>query len=375
MSAPQIRGWCPGAYTPMRSGDGLILRVRPRMARLSAAQVRGLCAAAIEFANGAIELTNRANLQLRGVTEAAYGPLVERLLALNLLDGDPDTEARRNIVVTPFWQPGDLSERLGLELIARLGELPGLPAKFGFAVDCGAAPVLTATPADIRLERGVTGGVVLRADGATWGRSVAPDRAVNEVIALTRWFATRRDDEHRRMAHLSDRLPTDWKQEMPVPASAPVTPGRRGEGLMQGTAFGSMSARALDRLMRDTGAACLVVTPWRMILLPGATKADTRDFIADADSALLRAHACPGAPSCATASVETRALAATLADRVGGGTLHVSGCAKGCAHPAAADWTLVGRDGAFDLVRNGAPWDEPVRRSLSPGQAEQLFGE
>ena len=30
MSAPVIQGWCPGALRPMMSGDGLVVRVRPR---------------------------------------------------------------------------------------------------------------------------------------------------------------------------------------------------------------------------------------------------------------------------------------------------------------------------------------------------------
>ena len=32
MSAPQVKGWCPGAHRPMMSGDGLVVRIRPRLA-------------------------------------------------------------------------------------------------------------------------------------------------------------------------------------------------------------------------------------------------------------------------------------------------------------------------------------------------------
>ena len=71
MSAPVVQGWCPGAHRPMMSGDGLVVRVRPRLARLSAAQTLGLCDLALRFGNGTIDLTNRANLQLRGVAEDA----------------------------------------------------------------------------------------------------------------------------------------------------------------------------------------------------------------------------------------------------------------------------------------------------------------
>ena len=46
--------------------------------------------------------------------------------------------------------------------------------------------------------------------------------------------------------------------------------------------------------------------------------------------------------------------------------VHVSGCAKGCAHPRPAAATFVGRDGRFDLVLNGRPWDDPVQRGIDP---------
>ena len=42
MSRPDAKGWCPGAYRPMMSGDGLVVRVRPVLARLTQAQVLGL---------------------------------------------------------------------------------------------------------------------------------------------------------------------------------------------------------------------------------------------------------------------------------------------------------------------------------------------
>ncbi len=37
--------------------------------------------------------------------------------------------------------------------------------------------------------------------------------------------------------------------------------------------------------------------------------------------------------------------------------LHVSGCAKGCAHPGPAALTLTGTAAGFDLIRNGTAAD------------------
>ena len=72
----------------------------------------GLCALAARLGSGEIELTNRANLQIRGVGDAGHEPLLQGLAQLGMLDADPAIESRRNILVAPFWQPGDLTQRL-----------------------------------------------------------------------------------------------------------------------------------------------------------------------------------------------------------------------------------------------------------------------
>ena len=185
---PPAKGWCPGAYRPMESGDGLIVRVRPVLARLTAEQAYGLCEAARACGSGIIDLTSRANLQIRGVRPDTHGPLLERLGGLGLLDADPALESRRNILVDPYWQAGDDTARVAAALTARLGDLPPLPAKFGFAVDAGTGRRLAAASADIRVERGTGGGLILRADGAPLGRPVAVEDAVDAVIALAHWF-------------------------------------------------------------------------------------------------------------------------------------------------------------------------------------------
>ena len=102
MSAPAIRGWCPGAHRPMQSVDGLVVRVRPPLGALNADQARGLADLSDRFGNGLIDLTNRANLQLRGVTQAGHAPLLSELERLRLLD-DSITEGRRNIVIDVFY--------------------------------------------------------------------------------------------------------------------------------------------------------------------------------------------------------------------------------------------------------------------------------
>ncbi len=365
MSAPIVQGWCPGAHRPMMSGDGLVVRVRPRLARLSAAQALGLCELAERFGNGTIDLTNRANLQLRGVQEADHQPLLAELSALGLLDAEPGIEVRRNILTSPLYQVGDLTARLAQELIDRLADLPALPAKFGFAIDTGPERLLAGDSADIRLETAADG-LILRADGAETGRKVSETEAIDQLIALAMWFSETYTPETRRMARVvaAKGLPPEWQGSPPDPEGALLQPGGCELGTLYGAAFGQLPARQLLELIQNSGASALRVTPWRLILLEGGAAIPAPAFVTDGTDPLMTTDACPGAPFCPQAQVETRDIARALAPRVSG-SLHVSGCAKGCARMGVADITLVGHNGRFDLVKQGRAGDEPCQHGLT----------
>lgn len=369
MTAPIVRGWCPGAHTPMRSGDGLIFRVRPRRGRLSRAQMAGLCDVAIRYGSGQIDLTNRANLQVRGVREADFDAVLSALGKLELVDADPDGERRRNILVDPFWKEGDLTSRLAERLERSLASLPELPSKVGFAIDTGIAPILTGAPADFRLEMS-EGGLILRADGCAGGRPVTEGNAMAALAEMVEFFDRNRTPERRRMATVAAAtpLPPEWTDVPPLPTATLPMPGLSRAGAVFGAAFGRIEAAAIIMLLKQAAAPGVRITPWRMIVLEGAGMVETPDFITTRDDALMHIDACPGAPLCPQASVETRSLAfraAKLAPR----DLHVSGCPKGCARGRRADIVLVGRGGRFDLVRNGLAGDTPAASGLSEDEA------
>lgn len=367
----EIKGWCPGALRPMRSGDGWVVRVRPRRARLTGAQALGLCDAAQAHGAGLIDLTNRANLQIRGVSDAALRPLQDALGALDLLDSDPDLEARRNILIAPDWRADDDSTRLWDNLAARLADLPALPPKMGFAVDAGPAPILTQDPADFRIERGEAG-LILRADGHALGTALPPGREIDHMIRLCHWFIASGGAASGRMARHLAALP-DWAvwDAAPLPARARLAPGATPLGLILGAAFGQVIARDLAVVLRSAQEPAIRITPWRALVLEGVQKATLPDsLIAAPAHPALQVDACAGAPLCPQASVETRALALALAPHVQG-SLHVSGCAKGCARARPADITLTGRDGRFDLQVGG----HITRTGLHAAQVLEHFQE
>ncbi|MBC9245930.1 precorrin-3B synthase [Paracoccus sp. 11-3] len=380
MSAPILRGWCPGAYRPMASGDGLVVRIRPPLGELSSSQAIGLADLARRYGHGIIQMTNRANLQIRGVAESDHAKMLDRLVALDLVPHDSRLDAQ-NIILDPLRASpsNDVQAKIAVALSEALHdpEPISLPAKFGFVVDTGAARRLGHISGDIRIEAH-RDTLLVRADGCRMGRPVhSVTEAVSNALMLTRWFLETggvNAEGRGRMADLiaSGAVPPEPLRGTlpPNPAADPPLPGPTQNGYCVAAAFGQLTSDDLH-FLADCGAPWMRLTPWRMMFLPivelpmGFPRAST--LIADPLQPLLRVDACPGAPACPQASVETRALARKLAPSLRPQeTLHISGCGKGCARSRPADVTLVGRNGRFDLVRHGTAKDIPDVCSIAP---------
>ncbi|MAJ77187.1 precorrin-3B synthase [Sulfitobacter sp. TMED3] len=376
MSAPQVFGWCPGALRPMMSGDGLVVRLRVPMGRLSPEQIRHVATLARTYGNGMIDLSARANLQLRGVTTDSHAALIDGLREIGLVDADLAAEARRNITVTPFWQDGDDSQRVAQTLARALSNhgAPDLPSKFGFAIDCGERPVLTRTSADIRVEHSAAG-LICRADGAGMGQPVTVDTAADAALALARWFLDTggvTDGRGRMAAHIATQGAPEAADTPPLPAVAPPEPSVTAHGTLLGFAFGQTTAESFAQLA-ELGA--LRLTPWRMVLIEGAAITEPLpDFITDARDPRRRVQVCTGAPGCRQALSDTRDAARAIAAHLSpdsDDTIHISGCAKGCAHPAPAPVTLTAsHDGHFTLIRHGRAGDPPQSAPLTVTQIQ-----
>jgi precorrin-3B synthase len=373
-----VRGWCPTALRPMLSGDGFLVRVRPREGRLTSAQASRLAKLATTLGNGLIDLTGRANLQIRGVRERDRQALAAALDRLSLVDADGEREAQRNILVAPYWREGDCTQLLAAELECALAAASvGLPEKFGFAIDCGQMRVLAQAPADIRIERGAQGGLIVRADGAQEGCAVAQEEAVPTALALAKWFATSAQRRGRMATHIAGgaKLPRAMAgSARPAPEMDTPCPGVVVGGTLVAFAFGQLQSETLALLA--TLAPGLRMTPWRMLLIEGLYEVPQLDgVLTRPDDALLRVTACTGAPGCPEAQADTRRLATALAAHIpADARLHVSGCAKGCAHPLPSSVTLVGTANGFDLVRDGCARDVPDMYGLYPAQILAKIG-
>jgi precorrin-3B synthase len=365
MIAWEIKGWCPGALRPMQSGDGLVVRIRPPLGRLTPAQAAAIAQAAETHGNGTLDLSARANLQLRGVTETSHPRLIDDLSAQGLIDPDIETESLRNLIVIPFRDAQ--TSALATTLTAALAKMPRLPGKFGFALDTGARPVLTGASADIRVERATDGRLIARPDGHPLGQPVTD--LAEDAIAMADWFVANGgiSNGRGRMAALIAKgiVPPNCTLAPAEPLPIP-SPGLHADGTLVALAFGQMRAKTLVALA-DLNHE-IRPTPWRMLLLVGATELPAvSGLITNPSDPILRITACTGATACPQALGDTRKLARHLAPHLAPGqTLHISGCAKGCAHPSAAETTLTATGEGYDLIRNGTAHDTPSLTGLTP---------
>jgi precorrin-3B synthase len=300
----------------------------------------------------------------------------------------------------------------GLEQrLATDASLHTLPYKFGFAVDDGGLLGLATVPADVLFVACQTvDGPAFRIHLAGAPRNCLgpcrPETIAEAATTLVHVFLRLRTTRTRRMRDLvaslgaetiareaglalasmlnSDRtaLPSAFLGAHPLGAA-----GFLGLGLP----FGRIAAGDLAELASaatSMGAHDLRLTPWRAILIPVpsmgrarmlSASLDRRSFILDPEDPRRRIAACPGAPSCERATTRVRddaaQLAATFAGPSGSDTMiHISGCAKGCAHPRAATVTLVGRNGRYDVVRNDVASGSPAEHGLTLEQAVEGMG-
>ena len=394
----------------MKSGDGLIVRIKPRVGDLQMDTLIALAGAARRYGNGQIDLTRRANLQLRGVTHETLSPLLLCLTDRGLLDANDEAEAVRNILVSPLAgsDPSELLDvrPLALEL-ARLLETDGslwrLPAKFAFLVDGGGALPLDAERADIRLraiaaeeEARIAVGID-RPDRTLWLGATTPEAAPAAAVHVAHALLENLPADGR--VRLLDLAESDVEKIRAAvsgivdPLEAPPLLRVRTSpvGLLKDGAyvfaagiavpFGRVESDTLRALAEALGAAGVVelrLSPWRALYVPlrhgipahsVLRAAAALGLIVDDKNPLLKVTACAGAPACCSATTDTRGDARLLAEALEAfpeiRSVHVSGCPKGCARSEPADLVLVARGNGYGLVRNGTASDPPERSIAS----------
>ena len=414
MNAPTVMGRCPSLMSPMEAGDGLLVRVKPRAATLAAEQADAVAEAADRYGNGIVELTNRGHLQIRGLSHAGIEGLCRSMAEAGLAGASPRAEAVRNVLADPLG-PNDPRARLDShDLTRRLGAvlegdpaLHALPDKFGVLVDAGIALPLAGCTADIMV-RSEGDGAIVALDGGDRSLPLvvgAVEDAVRRLLsAFLSWFEDRDGHDASRPPRMKDMVAAcgadgvfraaglhgetrpderpGGPAKRPLPGFVQVADGPRGCFLL-GAPFGGIEAERLADLAemaRLFSDGTIRISPWKAAVLCCVSRADApalrsraakAGFVVEPDDPRARIVACAGRPRCASAEADTRADAAlaAAAGRMPEGVVHVSGCAKGCAHPSPAAVVLLATPRGYDLIRNGGPVDTPERTGLTPEEA------
>jgi precorrin-3B synthase len=381
------RGACPGLLAPMATGDGLLARLTPTGSTIPLDAFTRLCAAARAQGNGIIEITSRGSIQIRGL-RAASAPLFAAdaaLLGIGI-DGIPVvTDPLSGLDADGMLDANMLAAGIQIALAAA-SFADRVSAKISIVVDGGGALHLDALAADVRLRAidARTVHVALGGDAET-ARSlgaVARERTAECTLRLLETLAAMAPHARMREAIQGQGWSAlksaigSFVVGYPAPATrAAAEPigvhvlrdGRCALGI--GLPFGHSDSETLSHLVyaaRRAGASGLRTCPGRTLLLVGVTldaaeallaEAGARGFIVDPADPRRRVVACAGAPICASGEIPARAIAPAIADAarpwLDGEIVHVSGCAKGCAHPAPAPVTVIGRHGRCDVLLDG----------------------
>lgn len=385
---------CPGLWRVVPARDGGICRVKLPGGLLTSAQARAVAEAARLYGSGVLELTNRSNLQLRGVREECQEPLVQHLLAAGLGPRNPAADDVRNLLLSPA-AGRDRSAHLDIRplagrLLALLENTPEfhlLSAKFAIQLDGGEAMAMLDHPHDLWLSA-LPGGTHLAFGLAGCPRdaalgAIALEQAEILVEAVLQLFL-QLAGIHPRMRQLLAELPAEqFLARLPLalqrPALAPVRPrydspplGAHMQAqpgwvmLLAGAPLGRLQAdqlHALAELADTEGGGELRLTPWQGVLLPdvpGSRRAVVAQTLHDLGllletrAPLARLLACSGLPGCARAQADTKADARRLAECLPAqiAQVHLSGCPRSCAAAHVAPYTLLAQPGGrYDLYR------------------------
>jgi precorrin-3B synthase len=390
------RGACPSLATPMQTGDGLLVRLRPVAAALTARDLHALAGLAREHGNGLIEITARGNVQLRGLSADTVPHLAAGLSADGIV---PQTGVAIEVPPLAGIDPSEIADAAPVaEALRRAVAGAGLQLapKLAIVIDGGGQLNLGDTVADIRLD------AVAQAEGFVWRLSVGGDRTTAKAVALLTLEAVI-DDTMTVVEALSAIGPAARGRDLdvkalggnPVPLALPAVPSQHPLGLHDiggeivlglAPAYGQMHADHLAALL-DGLSACGAVefrlAPHRTLLVRGLSEAtlgaarahaDREGFWSSADAPGRAISICAGAAGCASGTFDTHAAADAMvahADTLLDGSVdvHISGCPKGCAHPAGAAVTLCGTVAGIGLVAHGRAGDTPAA-TVSPETLE-----
>ena len=355
---------CPGALQTHAAADGALARVRVPGGLLTGGQLRALAAAARDLGDGALELTSRGNVQLRGLTDGAEAELGDRLATVGLLPS-ASHERVRNVLASALTgrAGGHVDVRPWVRAldagICADPALAALPGRYLATLDDGRGDA-AGLGGDVGLLALSPVEVALTLAGTDSGLRAHPDDAVALALAATRAFLDERAAQGGtawRLAELDDGVAAvtarlSGRRGVTVDLPAAPMPGPVGAAAQHDGRTALVAVVPLGRLSADQAelltrlADDVQLTPWRSVVVPDLAEDAVDDaavalhrtgMVFDADSAWTRVTACAGRPGCAKSLADVRADAVrAVADGTlpaGGTRQHWAGCERRCGRP------------------------------------------
>jgi precorrin-3B synthase len=417
---PVVRGECPTVHRPFDQVDGSLVRVRVPGGIVTADRMRQVAAVAVRGTG--VEITSRANLQIRGTARGDEREITRLLVAAGVTHHDALADSRRNVVASPTsgHDPEEIVDcrPLVADIEARLAAHRGgsLSPKFGVLIDGGGMVNVRGQSHDVclgavrhehgspRLEVSLGRGLA-SADRTGPAAYLQPEgvvpfvTAVLEAIEATPATAGRASGLVTAMkmnqpeAIASIARSAHIELEVGAPAMADLRRGpsvrpigvlddRRSDLRMVGAMpiLGRLSAETLDAiagLAARFGDREVRLTPWRSVLFAGVALDDVEplqaalgalDLVVEPTDPALDVVACAGSTGCPSGLTDAQADGRQLiemlrhAPQTRGVSVHVSGCSKRCAagdRPFAV--TLEGgpNEGSYTVTLENGPETGP----------------
>ncbi|MFF7246319.1 precorrin-3B synthase [Embleya sp. NPDC008237] len=141
---------CPGVVDASPADDGLIARVRLPGGRLTPDRLTELARLTRRFGTGSVDLTARANIQLRGLAEADLPALADAVAAAGLMPSRSHDRVR-NILASPLAgrDPNALLDADAVltavdHALCAAPDLTALSGRFLIGIDDGGLPIASA---------------------------------------------------------------------------------------------------------------------------------------------------------------------------------------------------------------------------------------
>jgi ferredoxin-nitrite reductase len=406
---------CPGLFYPTAAQDGILARIRTPGGLLGRHQVSAIMDLAARVGLASIQVTNRANLQLQ-LTQVLTPELLQQLQAAELAAPISAVDHLRNIMASPTAgiDPQAVLDTRPVvwaidQYISSHPELVGLSAKFSIGIDGGEAVSIRQRPNDLILVAHRQGlrlflnmGDGLELDT---GLSCAWDDAVSLVAAIYQIYLEHaaalpsvpqpyRRSQKPRLRQLVAQGGLDWFRSLlaanfddchELVATNNSKPGAHlGSHHQRQTGYSYLGIvvplgqltidqlQSLGDLADQYGDGSLRLTPWQNVILPQVLDAELPNLLRAVENLGLHTNvthpagsivACRGKPGCQAAETNSHTHAQDLIQQLLGRLnqplqIHISGCAKGCAHPLGSDIALLGvSDGQIEryevYVRSG----------------------